>query len=357
NVHFHSLVLDGVYEAGADGAVRFRPLPPAEDEEVARVARRVARRLARLLERRGLGPDADPSETDPLPTEEPLLATLYAASVAGRVATGPRAGRRVLRLGDRVDAEDLPLVEGERCTTAGGVSLHANVAVPAHDRRRLERLCRYVARPPVATERLSRMEDGRLLYRLKHRWRDGTTHVVFEPLELLERLAALVPPPRFHLVRYHGILGPCASARDRVVPGDPEAVPRARAALGSSRRGDASAECPAGGAEAPSRLPAEGRPDLDSEEVPSEDSWRVEEATPRRRSLSWAELMHRVFAIDVLACPRCGGRLRVLAAIHPPETSRAILECLELHSRAPPTEPARHEEVALPGGLAGDYFA
>ena len=62
------------------------------------------------------------------------------------------------------------------------------------------------------------MDDGRLLYRLEHHWRDGTSHVVFEPRELLDKLAALVPPPRLHLVRYHGILGPCASERDRVVP-------------------------------------------------------------------------------------------------------------------------------------------
>jgi hypothetical protein len=140
NVHFHSLVLDGVYEPDSDGAVRFRPLPPPADAEVERVARRVARSLARLLERRGLGPEADPAEADPLPAEDPLLAALYAASVAGRAATGPRAGRRVVRLGDRIDAEDLPLVEGERCTTVGGVSLHANVAVPARDRLRLEKL-------------------------------------------------------------------------------------------------------------------------------------------------------------------------------------------------------------------------
>ena len=59
--------------------------------------------------------------------------------------------------------------------------MHAGVAVPARDRARLERLGRYVARPPVATERLSRLPDGRLLYRLKRRWRDGTTAVVFEP--------------------------------------------------------------------------------------------------------------------------------------------------------------------------------
>ncbi|MCI0547579.1 MAG: hypothetical protein L0027_09880, partial [Candidatus Rokubacteria bacterium] len=69
----------------------FRPLPPPADAEVERVARRVARGLARLLERGGLGPAADPSEADPLPGEQPLLAALYAASVAGRAATGPRA--------------------------------------------------------------------------------------------------------------------------------------------------------------------------------------------------------------------------------------------------------------------------
>jgi len=69
--------------------------------------------------------------------------------------------------------------------------------------RRLERLCRYTGRPPLALKRLSLLPDGRLLYRLKRRWRNGTTHVVFEPLELIEKLAALVPPPRFNLVRYH----------------------------------------------------------------------------------------------------------------------------------------------------------
>ena len=63
-----------------------------------------------------------------------------------------------------------------------------------------------------------RMEDGQLLYGFKHRWRDSITHIVFEPLELVERLAALVPPPRFHLVRYHEVLAPAASVRNRIVP-------------------------------------------------------------------------------------------------------------------------------------------
>jgi len=88
-----------------------------------------------------------------------------------------------------------------------------------HYEWRFEHLCRYAGRPPLATGRLSALPDGRrLLYRLKRRWRDGTTHMIFEPLDLVARLAALVPPPRFNLVRYHGILAPSAAMRPLVVP-------------------------------------------------------------------------------------------------------------------------------------------
>ncbi len=104
NVHFHSLVLDGVYARTPEGLLRFLVLPPPEDAEVARVATRVARRIGRLLERRGL---AGGTEPDRLAEEQPLLAACYAASVGGRIATGPRAGQRVRRLGDRIDADDL----------------------------------------------------------------------------------------------------------------------------------------------------------------------------------------------------------------------------------------------------------
>ncbi|MBW2235854.1 MAG: transposase [Deltaproteobacteria bacterium] len=345
NVHFHSLLLDGVYAAGPTRAPRFHPLPAPNDEEVARVVGQVARRIARLLERRGLGPESDPTEADPLAEEEPLLAALYGASVAGRIATGRRAGERVVRVGDCIDPDGLPALEGERCASASGVSLHANVAVPARDRRRLERLCRYVARPPVATKRLSRLEDGRLLYRLKHRWRDGTTHVVFEPQEIVEKLAALVPPPRFHLVRYHGILGPCASERDRVVPGG--LMPEPRGGLPAPSSPVASPDAPqmnGRGARAQVQIreprpeaPAHGGTRRISELDPLNDALPSPDVpTPRPRRLAWSELLRRVFAVDVLECPRCGGRMRLLAAIHPPDATHSILECLNLPSRAPP---------------------
>jgi len=312
NVHFHSLLLDGVYALGPDGTLRFHPLPPPEDVEVERLVGQVARRIARLLDRRSLGPQSDPAEADPLADEEPLLAALYGASVAGRIATGRRAGRCVLRVGDCVDPELLRALEGERCASASGVSLHANVAVSARDRQRLERLCRYVARPPVATERLARLEDGRLLYRLEHRWRDGTMHVVFEPQELVEKLAALVPPPRFHLVRYHGILGPCASERDRIVPAGTASQPR--------HRTSAPPCLPSPLARPDARPRSAGRQALEqsldphSQAVAHEGAQSILEPgphrdpSPRPRRLGWADLLRRVFAIDVLECPRCGAR-------------------------------------------------
>jgi hypothetical protein len=145
----------------------------------------------RLLEKRGLD-----SGGDPLARDDPLLATLMAASVRSRIATGPEAGQPWLRLGDRVDpvepregGNDANAEAPARCVRQGGMSLHADVSVPARDRRRLERLCRYILRPPLALARLEALRDGRLTYRLKTRWRDGTTHVLMERHELLERLA------------------------------------------------------------------------------------------------------------------------------------------------------------------------
>jgi hypothetical protein len=302
--------------------MRFRPLPPPDDDEVKRVTRSVARGIARLLQRRGLDRDAGPDEIDPISRDEPLLAALYSASIRGRIATGPRAGQAVLRFGDRIDVDHLSESEAKRCARVGGISLHANVGVPQRDRLRLERLCRYAGRPPLATERLSRLADGRLLYELKHRWRDGTTHLAFEPLALLEKLSALVPPPRFNLVRYHGVLAPAARHRARVVPSclAPESFPQS---------GQAGCEA---------KCSSDRRPEPEHTHP-----------GPRPRNYTWAELMRRVFAVDVLECPSCHGPMRILAAIHPPEATRRILDCLGLPSRAPPVAsaaPDTHDDLA-----------
>src|SRR2546430_9690510 len=81
-----------------------------------------------------------------------------------------------------------------------------------------ERLARYVSRPAVSTERLSELPDGRLLYRLKRRWKNGTTEVVFDRTDFIAKLAALVPAPRVHLRTFHGVLAPAARWRPQIIP-------------------------------------------------------------------------------------------------------------------------------------------
>jgi hypothetical protein len=120
-----------------------------------------------------------------------------------------------------------------------GCDLHAGVTVAGDDRRRLEQLCRYLLRPPISQERLTLRPDGSVVVALKIAWRDGTTHLHFEPLTLLERLAVLTPPPRINVLIYHGVLAPRAAWRtaavgygrpapparldDRALPADPVA--------------------------------------------------------------------------------------------------------------------------------------
>jgi hypothetical protein len=94
-----------------------------------------------------------------------------------------------------------------------GFSLHAGIGIEAEKRAKLERLARYVSRPAVSVERLALTAQGDLRHRLKTPYRDGTTHIVLEPLDFLAPLATLVPPPRVHLTRYHGVFAPHAGLR------------------------------------------------------------------------------------------------------------------------------------------------
>ncbi len=106
---------------------------------------------------------------------------------------------------------------GPRHAHLEGFDLHADVWVPANNRARLEQWCRSVLRPPLAEDRLRRLADGRVRVALKRAWRDGTTPLLFEPVEFLEKLAALTPRPEINLALYHGVLAPHARWRPGVV--------------------------------------------------------------------------------------------------------------------------------------------
>jgi hypothetical protein len=146
------------------------------------------------------------------------LDDLLGYSITYRIAVGPRTGQKLFTL--QTVPPRLEGLEGDTngAVRAGGFSLHAGVCIGSNQREKLERLCRYVSRPPVANERLALTASGDVRYTLKRPYRDGTSHIVLEPLDLMGRLAALVPPPRMHLTRYHGVFAPHSRYRAAVTP-------------------------------------------------------------------------------------------------------------------------------------------
>jgi hypothetical protein len=298
NIHFHTLAMDGVFTEEAGGLLTFHPAAPPTDTEVAELVVAVRERVLTLLGARGLLPEEGTEPPpDPLAEASPLLARICSAGVQHLVAMGERAGRRLRKVG--VDPDSLrPTSRISGQAAVDGFNLHAHYPVPEHDRERLERLCRYVLRPPVQADRLRWRPDGRIDLYLKRPWSDGTIRLVFEPMELLEKIATLIPRPHINLIIYHGVLAPNARLRDRVV-----------------RYG---AELPGTGSDA-----------------------QCDSASTHARYYAWAELMKRAFAIDVLRCPRCGGRLKLIATIADPAVIRKILEHLKLEARPPEPQPAR----------------
>jgi hypothetical protein len=172
----------------------------------------------------------------------------------------------------------------------------------ADERRELEPLCRYITRPAIANERLKRNGAGQVVLQLKSAYQDGTTHSVMSPLEFMQRLAALVPRPRLHLIRCHGVLAPHAKLRAAIVPSAADDTTEHAAAEHAHAHG------------APARM-------------------------------SWARLLKRVFDIDIEHCPNCGGALKIIAAIEDPPVMVRILAHLGLPTRAPPRAPAQRLDL------------
>jgi hypothetical protein len=346
NVHFHTLAPQGVFIEGAKGTGRFVPLPAPTDSEVARLLATVRRRIVRLVARHGIDLEDPSGETQP--TDErlfdcPVYAEIQGAAVVGRVATGPRAGAPVQRVGrNRYPAAVSST--GPLHAHLDGFDLHAAVAVPAGDRARLENLCRYVLRPPIAQERLERAPDGAVLLRLRRPWKDGTRAIRFEPTEFLEKLASLVPKPRINLLLYHGAFGPHAHGR--------------KDAVGRAHEGTAPAAAPPAAGESDceplGRDPVVTAPAA----VPAAEPVGGDPATPRPppqtagyvrpKYVTWASLLERAFAIDILACPDCGGRLRLISTI----TDSSVIEKI-LHHLGLPTETARPMPAKFAGWLPG----
>ena len=304
NLHFHVLTLDGVYvPAQTDSNERptFFGMPEPTDEDVLDVALRTRKKVLKLLNLDDEGFDLDCGyHEDPLADEEPLLAEASKGAIMNITATGPRAGQPTERLYDEMLRSARGRVfTGTRCVNVDGFNLHANVRVKATERGQLEKLVRYTARGPISNERLRLLPDGRVAYDLKRVWSDGTRAVIFSPCELIERLMPLVPLPRKHQVLYYGVLAPNAVLREAVVA----------SACGGRK----------------------GKPE------------------GQAKNYTWAQLMERVFAFQLLVCPVCGGRRRVLEAVTDRDAIRAILRNHGLSSELPEPTPAKpNPQLELP---------
>ena len=161
----------------------------------------------------------------------------------------------------------------------GGFSLHAGVAVNTRERKKLERICRYISRPALSEARLELTDQGMVRYALKTAYRDGTTHVVFEPIDFMAKLAALVPRPRTNLTRFHGVLAPNSRYRERITPTRSVKVKETT----TDEEADGGEELDQTAGKRKGMCCTEGRP---------------------------AQRLKRVFNIDVSICSACGGPMK-----------------------------------------------
>ncbi|TVR60583.1 MAG: IS91 family transposase [Gemmatimonadales bacterium] len=284
--HYHVLALDGVVSGDVERGVRFHEATALVARDAEALARTVQLRVLRWFARHGL---LDPSA-----------------------------------------AADMRTWRG-----TGGFSVDGSVRIEALDRAGLERLVRYCARGPLALERLHAPSgvaalsspDARLVYRLPEPDVHGRQELRLTPLELLERLARLVPPPRIHRHRYHGVLAPNARLRATVVSiGRPE-PDDIRAGLESPLSPDHASHNPGAPPDRSDKTGPTGPP----------------AATPRSRSsrMLWAQLLARIYEVLPLLCPVCGGEMRIISFITLPSTVERILLHLDLPHRPPRVSPAR----------------
>lgn len=307
NVHYHMLFLEGGFIETEQGPRLWWVSPPS-DEEIKEIVIRIASRVIRFLKKRGYFRDEIDSA---LPDEEnkgELLPELQAASVQSRIATGERRGQRVRRLGVGEYSDLQAELKGPLCASTQGFSLHAEVYCAPWEREKLEKLCRYIARPAVAEDRLALRPSGDIVLRLKTKYSDGTSHLLFSGLEFMEKLAALVPPPRIHLTRFFGCFAPNSKIRSEIVPKKTET------------------------------------PEVVSASETDENQ-KIQKKPSRMR---WAELLARVFAIDMNHCPSCGSEnFRVIATVLERSAVKKVLSHLGLPDQPPDITPARVQQMSF----------
>jgi hypothetical protein len=346
--HTHTWIPDGVFVQGDGVALRFAPLCPPTDRDVAWLCACICQRVMRLCDRQEETFDDDDdaamahAQADAVtsPLSRPLWPDEAAQPAGQSTPLTTLHGGFSLHAGSRVGAKQrrtlerlLVTVYGESCVErldlTGDVSPRprpsgraargsATTVGEGPQKNRAfsgegvwdrppegSRLLRYGSRPPLAQRRLSWLPSGKVRLELRKPTYCGQTHLDFEPLALLKRLLAILPPPRWHATRYHGIFSSHHKLRAKLQA----LVPRADTA------------------------PAKH---------PSADPSLIEpEPVPENRRATYAQLLSRVFPHDLGVCSRCGGKLRLIACIDDPKVVTQILVHLGLPTQPPCPAPAR----------------
>jgi hypothetical protein len=396
NVHMHGCFLDGVFTRDESGRVVFHALPKPEPSDLSAVLRRVHDRAVSWLRKRGY---LDSPEAEGRPDASDNDALEACAQIAMRRGSFVKLADAAPPAETETEPRSALVAELE------GFNLHAGVHIAAGDDMGREKLLRYGARPAFALDRLRRLPDGRITYKVKYS-RPRSKYRVMTPLELLARLASLIPPPRYPLSRFHGVLAPRSKWRKEVVPRPPDPAsscpdtkasgrstlprPQTPPGLRSPPRGrqarendgpsratitEAAGSLDIVSAGSPKCPGAYAGPTVDHHDLPEDASvtppahdaprpllapgvlathvapnvlsvshWNRlarGELYAATRRVPWRELLRRTFDVDVEICAACGGRLRVIGAVVDPRAARRTLERLGLHARAPPIARAR----------------
>ena len=286
NIHLHILFLEGVI-INKQGEIKFERCKAPSHSDLEAVVNTISQRIANYIEQAGLiQRDMDNAFLNlPMEDEDSLL-HLQAASVSYRIAVGPDTGKKVFTL------QTLPAKDENnygQLAQISGFSLHAGVFADSHQTEKLERLCRYISRPAISEHRLSLTDSGKVRYKLKTPYDDGTTHVFFSPLDFIGKLAALIPPPRLNLTRFYGVFAPNSHVRAEVT---------------ASQRGKNS-------------------PRLAKHLKDSEKPYHA-------RNMSWAQRLKRVFNIDITGCEACEKtNVKIIACITEPAVIHKLLAYLD----------------------------
>lgn len=306
NVHFHSLFTDGVFYKTDSGRYEFQRLPAPTHEELGFLAVKIQDKVLKLTKKLELNDQAE--------FDENSLTELAALSIGHKAGFGERVGQGLRRYGiKRIEVD----VDGTDpySVNVGGFSLNARVWVGGKDREKLEKLIRYMARGPIATERLTGSFPNLLIYKMKTPWRDGTSSVSFSHLDFIARLVALIPPAKMNLVRYHGVFAPNFKDRGLIVPKQ------------------------------------KSKPETLNSDLNPTGHKNV-----RRERMRWSEMLKRTFKIDVTVCKTCGGRLEQIAVIKDRVVAKAILESLKETTIFSPLKVVRERGPPEVGGDLDNEF-